>query len=136
MQTTLKGKTMLKVVGILMIVFAAVNILTGLLAIGGGALLGAAGGEMGAALGVMAGATGALLILASVLDLVFGILAVKWCNRAEKAGALFVLGIILAVLAVIGLVMSLGGEGLVGSIVDVVLAVLYILGAHQNKQGA
>ena len=43
--TELKGRLMLKVVGILYIIFAALSILTGLLAVVGGAALGVAGGE-------------------------------------------------------------------------------------------
>ena len=43
--TELKGRLMLKVVGILYIIFAALSILTGLMAVVGGAALGIAGGE-------------------------------------------------------------------------------------------
>ena len=44
--TELKGRLMLKVVGILYIIFAALSILTGLMAVVGGAALGIAGGGM------------------------------------------------------------------------------------------
>ena len=125
--TELKGRLMLKVVGILYIIFAALSILTGLLAVVGGA-----------ALGVVAMVFGLMMILSSVFSLVAGILGVKWCNRPDKAGALFVLGVVLTALAVLNLLSSFGGDNgsaaVVGALIGLVLPVLYTLGAWQNKQ--
>lgn len=76
--TELKGRLMLKVVGILYIIFAALSILTGLMAVVGGAALGIAGGEsLALGLGVIAVAFGLMMILSSVFSLVAGILGVK-----------------------------------------------------------
>lgn len=137
--TELKGRLMLKVVGILYIIFAALSILTGLLAVVGGAALGVAGGEsLALGLGVVAMVFGLMMILSSVFSLVAGILGVKWCNRPDKAGALFVLGVVLAALAVLNLLSSFGGDNgsaaVVGALIGLVLPVLYTLGAWQNKQ--
>ena len=137
--TELKGRLMLKVVGILYIIFAALSSLTGLLAVVGGAALGVAGGEsLALGLGVVAMVFGLMMILSSVFSLVAGILGVKWCNRPDKAGALFVLGVVLTALAVLNLLSSFGGDNgsaaVVGALIGLVLPVLYTLGAWQNKQ--
>lgn len=137
--TELKGRLMLKVVGILYIIFAALSILTGLMAVVGGAALGIAGGEsLALGLGVIAVAFGLMMILSSVFSLVAGILGVKWCNRPDKAGTLFVLGVVLTALAVLNLLSSFGGDNgsaaVVGALIGLVLPVLYTLGAWQNKQ--
>ena len=129
--TELKGRLLLKVVGILYIIFAALSILTGLMAVVGGAALGIAGGES-LALGL-----GAIAILSSTFSLVVGILGVKWCNRPDKAGTLFVLGIVLIVLAALSLLSSFSSDSstsVVSSVLGLVLPVLYTLGAWQNKQ--
>lgn len=137
--TELKGRLMLKVVGILYIIFAALSILTGLMAVVGGAALGIAGGEsLALGLGVIAVAFGLMMILSSVFSLVAGILGVKWCARPDKAGTLFVLGVVLTALAVLNLLSSFGGDNgsaaVVGALIGLVLPVLYTLGALQNKQ--
>ena len=137
--TELKGRLMLKVVGILYIIFAALSILTGLMAVVGGAALGIAGGEsLALGLGVIAVAFGLMMILSSVFSLVAGILGVKWCARSDKAGTLFVLGVVLTALAVLNLLSSFGGDNgsaaVVGALIGLVLPVLYTLGAWQNKQ--
>lgn len=136
--TQLKGRMMLKVVGILYIVFAAISIFAGLIAIVGGAALGVAmGGDMALGLGVAAAVLGLVAILGSVFGLVVGILGVKWCNRPDKAGTLFVLGIILIVLAALSLLSSFGGDSsssVVSGLIGLVLPVLYTLGAWRNKQ--
>ena len=68
---------------------------------------------------------------------VVGILGVKWCNRPDKAGVLFVLGIVLIVLAALSLLSSFSSDSstsVVSSVLGLVLPVLYTLGAWQNKQ--
>lgn len=137
--TELKGRLMLKVVGILYIVFASFSILAGLVAIAGGAALGITGGgeSLAVGLGALAMILGFVAILSSVFSLVVGILGVKWCNRPDKAGTLFVLGIILIVLAALSLLSSFGGDSsssVVSGLIGLVLPVLYTLGAWQNKQ--
>ena len=138
--TELKGRKMLKVAGILYISLAALSILIGLLAIAGGAALGISGSGRGVALGLGAitVAFGLMMILSSVFSMVAGILGVKWCARPDKAGTLFVLGVVLTALAVLNLLSSFGGDNgsaaVVGALIGLVLPVLYTLGAWQNKQ--
>lgn len=143
--TELKGRLMLKVVGIFYIVLAAISILIGLVviagglvAIVGGATLGIAGGEgIIFSLGVAFGVLGLIAIFSNVFSLVLGILGVVWCARPDRATALFVLGLIFALLAAVSLLFSLDTDNLstvTGNGLRLVLAALYTLGAWRNKQ--
>lgn len=138
--TGLKGRKMLKVAGILYIILAALSILIGLLAVAGGAALGISGSGRGVALGLGAitVAFGLMMLLSSVFSLVVGILGVKWCSRPDKAGVLFVLGVVLIVLAALNLLASFGSDNsaasVVGALIGLVLPVPYTLGAWRNKQ--
>ena len=137
-ETQLAGRTMLKVVGILYIIFAALSILTGLMAVVGGAALGIAGGEsLALGLGVIAMVLGVVAILSSTFSLVTGILGVKWCARPDKARVLFVLGVVFIVLAALNLLASFGDGNIsatAGAAVRLVLAAFYTLGAWRNRQ--
>lgn len=141
-----KGKTMLKVVGILYIIFSAISVVMGLIALAGGAILGGAVagaiGDAGAA-GVAAGLglvalLGALLILVdAALGLVAGILGVKNCDQPQKANVCFVLGVILVVLSAISLISTISSHGNVFSgLIGLVLPILYTVGAYQVKSSA
>ena len=139
MNTQLRGKMLLKVVGIIYIVFSGFSILAGLLSLIGGGLFLAGG--VGAGTGVSAGMggvamfLGVVLIAASALGLVTGILGVKYCNRADKAQTCFILGIVLLVFSVLNLLSSLvSGDGFGSSLVGLVLPGLYTYGAYLNKQ--
>ena len=130
----LKGRTMLKVVGILYIVFAGISIVGGLMLMLGGGMF-ATTGDLGVGVGAIAVVGGLVIIISSALGLVAGILGVKFCNRADKAQVCFVMGIILVVLAAISLISSLTGDSSVFSaLIGLVLPILYTLGAYWNKQ--
>lgn len=141
MQNQPKGKSILKIVGILYIIYAAITILIGLVSLLGGGLLaiGSAGanGMLGTGLGLIAAFAGIVVLLSSILSLVTGILGVKWCARVEKANVLFVLGIVLVVFAVFNVISTISNHGsLWSSLFGLVLPVLYTLGAYWNKQEA
>lgn len=106
-----KGKTMLKVVSILYIIFSGISILFGLLALVGGGMIAAGGDMMGAGVGAVAAIMGVVVILSSVFSLIVGIIGVKNCAKPEKAQVCFVLGIILIVLAALSLISSFGSNG-------------------------
>ena len=129
MNTELKGKGMLKVVSILYIVFAAINILPGLLALLNGIRAGA-----GSDVGLFLIAVGLLAALSGVFGLVLGILGVKWCARPEKAKVLFILGMAFVVLKLIDLVPAMvSGSGVsLGTLAGFTLPVLYVVGAFRN----
>ncbi|NMA07201.1 MAG: hypothetical protein GX928_05760 [Ruminococcaceae bacterium] len=133
--TVVGNGKLLKVTGIIMIVFGAIGIIVGLLAVVGAgavaALVGAsAGGLVFAAL---------LSLLGSVLQLVAGIMGAANKNNPAKGGKCLVLGIIVILLAVAGNIMTvvLGGEfSVLGLVLGAVLPVLYIVGALQLKKSA
>ena len=122
---------MLKIVGILYIIFAAISIVTGLAAIFGGGITAIASVGLGA-LFILGGI---VMIVGSILGLVAGILGVKNCDKPEKAQTCFVLGIILIVFAVLDLIGAISGSDSIWSaIIGLVLPILYTVGAYQNKQ--
>ena len=137
MQTNAPGRGKLKVTGILYIIFGSLGLLLSLaLLAGGGLLLAAGAGTVGIALGAVAGILGAITVLTAVFYLILGILGVRNCDKPEKCGVNFVLGIIVLVLVVIGLVVNVattGPSGALSSVVGLVLSILYVMGAKENK---
>ena len=137
MQTNAPGRGKLKVTGILYIIFSALGLSLSLaLLAGGGLLLAAGAGTVGIALGAVAGILGAITVLTAVFYLILGILGVRNCDKPEKCGVNFVLGILVLVLVVIGLVVNVATTGpsdALSSVVGLVLSILYVMGAKENK---
>ena len=123
--------------GILYIIFGALGLSLSLaLLAGGGLLLAAGAGTVGIALGAVAGILGAITVLTAVFYLILGILGVRNCDKPEKCGVNFVLGILVLVLVVIGLVVNVATTGpsdALSSVVGLVLSILYVMGAKENK---
>ena len=131
-----KGKTILKVVGIIFIIAGAIATVTYL----GGTLL---GGALIASGGSILGAAVVGLFVVSlawsILELVTGILGVMNCNKPEKAGTLYTLGIILLVLSIISGLWTIANQGaslknILSLILGLILPVLFVYGAKQNKE--
>ena len=125
---------LLKVVSILYIVLAAIEIVLGaLVAALGGSVLGAAAESVG--VGVAVGGTLVVLLLAkSIYSLVCGIVGVKGKFTACK-----VLGIIALVFAIISAAASLFtttdlSGAVVSAIAGLVLPILYVVGAYKGPQ--
>ena len=119
MENNAPGRGKLKVTGIIYTVLGALSILGSLL------ILGAAAGVF-SVLGAVSG----------VFYLVIGILGIRNCGRPENCGANFVLGVIVLVLVVIGLAVNVAVSGPTGaaySVVGLVLSILYLQGAKQNR---
>ncbi len=130
------GKTLLKVVSILFIIFGAIAAIASLLAIVGAAALSTMD-IAGAALG------GILLVLVlvslaiSVLDLVLGIVGLKKCGDPSKASYFITVGIILCVISLITLIMNASYDRFrITSLISFILPVLYIVGGVQNNRAA
>ena len=128
----MKPNTLLKVISIVYIIVSALGILLGLLvAVLGGAVLGAASESLGVGLAV-GGSLGVLLLAGSALSLAAGIVGVKGKFRGAK-----VLGIIILVLGVIGSVSSLFTtldlkSAIVPALLELILPVLYVIGAFKG----
>lgn len=132
-QTTTKGAGFLKVTGILMIIGGAISMIIAIAALIGIAALAALGASSG-----MLYAAGALSLISAVAELVTGIIGVVNAKRPEKAGTCMAWGIVVAVLCVLGSILTVaGGDAFPVSslILGLVLPVLFIIGAAKNKQG-
>lgn len=139
-----KGRMMLKVVGILLIIFGAFGLLGSIILLFSGGVLGAVGAESGldpsttAAIGGLAIIAGLVALVISVIDLVAGILGVKNCAKPDKAQTCFIFGIIMIVIQIISDIIAIvmGSFNIITIIIGLVLPVLYTIGAVQNKQSA
>ena len=134
MENNAPGRGKLKVTGIIYTVLGALSILGSLLILGAGGLLLASDNDVGLVLGAAAGVFRVLGAVSGVFYLVIGILGIRNCGRPENCGANFVLGVI--VLVVIGLVVNVAVSGPTGaaySVVGLVLSILYLQGAKQNR---
>lgn len=129
-----KSNGFLKVTGILMIIGGGLSIILGIIAMLGVALIVSALGteEM---LGLLIFAT-ILALLGAIVSLVAGILGVANAAKPEKANICIVFGILAAVLSVLGNVLTATSGGtfsVFNLILGLVLPVLYLIGAFQNK---
>ena len=128
----MKGQKILKVTGILMIICGAVAAVAAVLGLIG--TIAAIALEADTPLLIPAAA---LLILSAVFQLIAGIMGVKNCAKPEKAKACLAMGIIVAVLCILGSVLSVvGGNELniLSLVLGLVLPIIYIIGAILNKQ--
>jgi hypothetical protein len=80
-----------------------------------------------------------LSIIITIIELIFGILAIKFCGVPEKAKLLFTLGLIMLVIAVISFVVSLitysgtaAGTTMFTGVIGFILPILYALGGRLN----
>ncbi len=134
----------LKVLSIIMIVFAALAILMSLAAIiGGGAIgvmgAGSAEGSSAALVGGFAMILGFVLLFAACFDLVVGIFGVRGANNPSKIGVFFVLAIIDLIISVISALMTFfGGSAdmteIISTIVGVIIPCVFVLLANNIKK--
>ena len=80
-----------------------------------------------------------LALVSAGISLVAGILGVKNAAKPEKAMVCIVFGILTAALSVLGNVLTVAGGGnfsIPNLLLGLVIPVLYLIGAFQNKQRA
>lgn len=136
----MKGKGLLKVTGILMIIGGGAMTIVGIIAVLGISALAALAEGLGATTNVGLLTVGAILGLASALfELYAGIAGVKNCAKPEKAGVCLTLGVLVAVFTIAGNIFNVIGGGtlnVLGLGVGLVVPALYIIGASMNRQTA
>ena len=128
----MKGSSLLKVTGILMIIGGAVSVIMGLIAVLGSAAFSALVGSLGTVLVIAS----VVMLAAGAFELVAGIAGVKNCKDPAKAHKCVTYGIIVVVLYVLSYVMSFvsgGSVNFVSMAISFVIPVLYIVGAMQVK---
>ena len=129
----MKGKNYLKVTGILMIIGGCIGIIGGIIAlISVGALATLLETSMGS---LMLGSL--LVLISSIIQFIAGIMGVRDCARPEKAQNCIVIGAMVAVLSVVGNLISVtagNGFNVMNMITGLILPVLYIVGAMLNKK--
>lgn len=130
------GSSLLRVTGILLIIFSAITLVFGLFGLFGLLTLSAMAGVGALMLVIVLGYI--LFFAGTVLEFIAGIVAVKnWANPA-KAHTCMGWGVTLLVLASLSLLLALLGSGTnsVTAVIGIVLPILYIVGANQLKQQA
>ena len=141
------GKTLLQVVGIILVVIGVLALLVSLINI---AVLGMTGsGEVGEIMEQSLATTGVtmadykasvyIMTAGALINLVIGIIGIANCNKIQKAGICFVCGIILIVWQLGTNVYSavtsgITGMGIINIIIGLILPLLYFWGALKNRQ--
>lgn len=125
-----KGKTILKVVGILLIIGAGLSIILTLIAMATIPALLMLGG-----LGIIAILALLLSLVMGALQLVAGIMGVKYCDDVSKAKTVVVFGGILIGIAALNLILALvSNEFSFSNITSLVLPALFLYGGLQNQK--
>lgn len=134
MENQPKGKTLLKVVSILLIIGAVVTFILSLISILGGSAVAAGADEFTGGLIII---LAVISILLGVLQLITGIVGVKNAGNADKESIkkCQTWGIVITVVAVIniGLVLVMN-QFTVSSLFALLLPVLFLVGVNMNKQ--
>lgn len=136
-----KGKSMIKVVSILMLVGGAFNILAGIMGLAGGGLL-AAGGAGDPSLAADAAKLTGIFVVYAIACLVYGIvyilagvIGLKNCDKVEQAAKCQKWGIISLAVAVVSIIFAfVTGSFTITSVLVLILPIIYILGARKNMQ--
>lgn len=129
-----KGSGLLKFAGVLLIIGGVLGILLGLVALLGlAAWAGITGNDYASDLPYI---TGAFTLISAVLQLIAGIVGIKNCKKAEKAGVCIVWGVVVIALSVIGSIISVAGGNAFPAatfFLGLILPALYITGAVKNR---
>ena len=141
------GKTLLQVVGIILVVIGVLTLLVSLINI---AVLGMTGsGEVGEIMEQSLATTGVtmadykasvyIMTAGALINLVIGIIGIANCNKIQKAGICFVCGIILIVWQLgtdvySAVTSGITGMGIINIIIGLILPLLYFWGALKNRQ--
>lgn len=147
------SKTILKVFGIISIIFAVLGIIAGVTAVAGGALVGAGaaagkvtGSEQVAGGVALLGFGGLLIIIGSVVELLSGIFSVRASNDISKimpAWVFALIGLIFSIPSVVSAIMAAmnntatnATSNVISSIIGLALSILIFVAATNIKSAA
>lgn len=152
MKTKAKGKTLLQVVGIILIIWGAITLISGIISVVTANKAATDGGQMLDLLNSTASAAGLnytytasglmisaiIAVVTGAVQLVAAIIGVVNCNKPEKAQICFIMGIVLIVVVLAESVYGAvsGTFSILSTILGLILPVLYFIGANFNKQAA
>ncbi len=132
MENKSAGSGFLKVCGILMIIGGVLGLLFAILAV-------VVIRQTGSGLNTTANWISVILaFVGCVIELIAGIMGVKYANRPEKARACMLCGLLVILTSVLSQIISViaGGEFSVGSaITGLIVPILYVFGAFKNQKG-
>ena len=131
-----KIPTLLKVMSILSIILGALGCLGGVLALVGSLMVGAAAGAASGS-AVAGVALGGVLVLATLLACVNGILMLVAGIKGiqGKLDAAWKVGIAVLVLAVLGILSSLLSSGItISSLISLAIPILFLVGVKQARE--
>lgn len=132
----MKGKTYLKVTGILLLIGGILGVLCyGLLTL----LLGVALVDQGTGSGALpVTAIVVVYVIASIIQLVAGVMGIKGCNKSSKADGCFKIGIVVLIISILAAIVNMAGagftfSGILYALLGLVVPGLYIYGAKLNR---
>ncbi len=134
----MEGKNFLKVTGILMIIGGAIAIITSVLSLITIITMMAVIVYVGFS-PLLAWITVILAFGGSILELIAGIMGVKYCDDPQKAKMLLGYGVIIVAICILNNIIGLiiGTEfSVVSLLVGLVIPILYIIGASKNMKSA
>lgn len=133
----MKGSTLLKVASIVMIIFGAISLFATLFLSVIGAIIGSALDGLDVSLGAF-WLTIILSMIASVAEIVAGVVGIVNWNKLDKASLCSTWGIVVIVMCVVANIVSFvlySDSFKATSLVSGLLfPILYVVGANQNKQ--
>ena len=145
-----KGKGLLQVPGIILIILGAFTLVSGVISVFTARMAASEGGALIESMNAIAKSQGinytytaqglmvaAIMALATgAIFLAGGIIGVTNCNKPHKAQICFITGIIMIVVVLAQAIYQAmnGSFGILGTIINLILPVLYLIGANKNKQ--
>lgn len=132
----MKGKTYLKVTGILLLIGGILGVLCyGLLTL----VLGIALVDQGTGNGAIpVTAIVVVYVIAAIIQLVAGVMGIKGCNQSSKADGCLKIGIVVLIISVLAAIVNMAGagftlSGVLNGLLGLVVPGLYIYGAKLNR---
>lgn len=138
----LRGKKLLFVSSIFLIIGGILSCLVGTLGIIGGGLAMSMSGQQDAAtreaatgLGILLIVSFVIMIVLAIIQIAAGICGIKNCNRAEMADRCLKYGVLLIFIVIVNIVMAVIGQKFTASsLLSFLFPVLYTVGAIRNRE--